>query len=540
MKITNYIINKTIRKKTIYILCFMALCYIDFLRNTQNGDIWKAASNCTGLVLAVIVFSGYPLKVFRSVFSYVWIAVWLCVAGYAAVFGEYFIYRDVYKWTFVFAVLNILWLGVYAGYFIKAVLREKTWGIKPGLLGWFWIALSACMTFNVSGRLWPAWFFLMFGAFYITKYKEKDFIDMADALVDGTIAAFFILQIYCYAFRPYDEVRYKGAYPNCNVASLHYLWVYVCVLTKLHFLHKKKAGKGWKLFYFLGAAGMLDFMIMTMSRSSWLASIALTGVFGVCVVMKNWGKRWWDAVGRGAVLLGATILLFPVTFATVRWLPTIHPHPVWHGGEYHEGRIHSWDPPDAPQYIELDEFLEELLRRLGGTLQLSHGNPLVLKVQAAGSAEPEYEYVEPVNISFLDDAMNGRLAIYKAYIENMTLFGNPESAGHYWIGDEEHKFESWHAQNLWIQVGYSYGIPAGVILIVMTVLLIKHKNRQLRDNPDNIYAVIPLLVCVMFFTFALTELDWNVGQYPLFLLFFVQHPQFGDRLENFWKRERKS
>ncbi len=517
-------------RAALYALCFIALCFIDFLRNTQTGDIWKAASNCTGLVLAVIVFSGYPLKVFLNWFSYIWTAVCLCVAGYAVVFGDYFIYKDIYKWTFVFAVLNVMWLGVFAGYFAKATFTEKKIKRKPGLIGWLWIALSFCMTFNLSGRLWPAWFFLMFGAFYITEYTEKDFTDLVEAMVTGTIIAFFLLQMYCYAFRPYDEIRYKGAYPNSNVAGVHYLWVYTCILIKFHFLHKKNAHKGWKLFYFIGAAGMLDFMIMTMCRSAWLTSVVLTFVFGICVVIKNWQKKWWSAVGQGAALLASTILLFPVTFATVRWLPTIHPHPIWHEGEYQEWRIHSWDPADAWQYTELDEFLDELMGRLGETINISYRNPLVIKVQAAEVSDSSYETAETVDSNFFGGAMSGRFAIYKAYIEDMTLFGHPETDGHYRLGDDENGYVSWHAQNLWIQIAYSYGIPAGILLLVLTMALLWFHGKQFLGNPDNVYAIIPLMICIMFFTFGLTEINWNVGQYPLFLMFFVQHPQF-------WKKE---
>lgn len=521
--------KRIISKKSIYVLCFMALCYIDFIRNTQTGDTWKAVSNCTGLVLAIIVFSGYSLKQFCNLFSYIWTGICLAVVVYVAAQGNYFIYQNIYKWTFVFAVLNIWWLGIYGWYFARQFFIKKNIGIKPGITGWLWIALSFFMAFNLSGRLWPVWFFLMFGAFYITEYKKSDFIDLEEAMVTGTIIAFFILQMYCYAFRPYDEIRYKGAYPNSNVAGVHYLWVYTCILIKLHFLHKKGTHKGWKLFYFTGAAGMLDFMIMTMCRSAWLTSIVLTLVFGVLVMVKNWDMSWRTATGRGVALLLSVILLFPITFATVRWLPAIHPHPVWHEGEYQEWRIHSWDSADAWQYTELDEFLEQLLGRIEETLPFFGKDLLALKVQAA-ETEPSYKTAEEVNISFLDGAMNGRLAIYKAYIKDMTWFGHSEEEGHYKLGTEEDSYASWHAQNLWIQAGYSYGIPAGVLLVVLTIALLIFHGRRFMGEPDNMYALAPLMICIMFFTFGLTELNWNVGQYPLFLIFFVQHPQFGTKV----------
>lgn len=518
------VIDKIFGKKALYILCFVALCFIDFLRNTQTGDVWKAASNCTGLVLAVIVFSGYPLRQFCNVFSYVWTGICLLVIGYVFFFCGHFVFGDTYKGTFIFAVMNVWWLGIYIRYFAHKMFVEKAVRLKPGLLGWLWIALTFFMTFNVSGRLWPIWFFLMFGAFYMTKYTEPDFKLLAESMLDGTIIAFFIQQIYCYAFRPYDQIRYVGAYSNSNVASLHYLWVYTCCLIKLHFHVRKKSHWGWKLFYFVGAAGMLDFMIMTMCRSAWLSSIVLTILYGIVVVGQNWKKRWNAVLGRGFALLLTTVILFPVTFATVRYLPMIHPHPIWNDGEWREWKIHSWEGRFSEQYTDLDEFLEQLWMRLEETFPFLTSNPLVLKAQAAETDSPRYEKADEINLSFLDGAMNGRLMIYMAYLKDMTWFGHPETAGHYQL--EGTDYVSWHAQDLWIQIAYSYGIPAGIVLLILTVVMVLFYWRQLYRNPDNIYNVIPLFICFMFFIFGLTEINWNVGQYPLFLIFFVQHPMF--------------
>ena len=48
-----------------------------------------------------------------------------------------------------------------------------------------------------------------------------------DGMVDGTIISFFMLQIFAYGFRPYDVVRYIGAFSNSNITALHYLLVSV-------------------------------------------------------------------------------------------------------------------------------------------------------------------------------------------------------------------------------------------------------------------------------------------------------------------------
>lgn len=49
-------------KRRLYLVCFMALGLIEFLRATQAGNVWKAAANCTGLVMMALIFSAVPLK----------------------------------------------------------------------------------------------------------------------------------------------------------------------------------------------------------------------------------------------------------------------------------------------------------------------------------------------------------------------------------------------------------------------------------------------------------------------------------------------
>ncbi len=70
----------------------------------------------------------------------------------------------------------------------------------------------------------------------------------------------------------------------------------------------------------------------------------------------------------------------------------------------------------------------------------------------------------------------------KAYIKDMTWFGHSEEDGQYKLGMAEDSYASWHAQDLWIQPGYSYGIPAGVLLVVLTIaLLIFYRPATFRD-----------------------------------------------------------
>ena len=510
-------------KRWFYTLCFIAMNGLDFIRNTQNGDIWSIAANATGLVLMCIVASGYSFSELRSPFTYVWSA--LCARAIIIVIaydGKRVF--DMYYWAVVVAVINIWWIGIYGKLLLQKLFISKELKVNMSPTGWLWIALTALMTFSVSGKIWPLWFFLMFGIFYLTRYEKRDRNDMLEGMINGTIISFFLLQIYAYGFRPYDELRYKGAFSNCNITALHYLLVYAMILFRLHLLEHKQGKKGSKLFYLLGAGGLLGFMFLTMGRTAWVGAVVLTVLYGFFVIRGIWQKKWPEIMARGAALALAAVVLFPAVFSTVRWLPTILHYPVWYEGEYNVNKVHSYEPADTWKYIDMDEFLNEVFGRIKGTFQVK--SPFTLRVYAAESiVYPEAEAL--VGTEGMDSGLKIRLAIYKAYLRDMTFVGNPPSAGYYEIAGTD--YHSWHAQNLWIQIAYTFGIPAGILFIIMTVVLLRRHYKGMKQNANWPYAIIPLFVCVTFFVYGTMELVWNIGQLVLFLFFFVQHPGFSQQ-----------
>ena len=550
-------------KRWLYTLCFAALSVLDFVRNTQNGDVWGVAVNLTGLVMLVVIASAWPLKRLLTVGNGVWTLACIALAVYARVSilpTGMDVFHGMYVWTFVSAVANAWWIGIFLKDLVKKIWVEKSLAFRPGRLGGVWILLTVLMVCSLSQRIWPLWFLAMFGIFYLTPYTEEESRALADGLIDGTILGFFGLQIFAYGCRPYDVIRYVGAYTNCNMAALHYLTVYAAVLLKLHMLQKRSAS-GWrKLLYLVGACGMLGFLFMTMGRTSWGIAVLLTVVYGFLVMRRSWGLRWRQILVRGAALTLGTVLLFPAVFGTVRWLPTILHHPIWFLDEYSPNKVHSFDPADSWKYTEMDEFLEAALGRIWGTFRTgSVQNPLVLTAEAAQpqielapaersgerqapepSMEPkenkteehepednkseENESEEIELVGNMDTALGARLSIYRAYFRDLNLLGHGPAEGMYQFKDWD--YHAWHAQNLWLEVAYRYGIPAGILFAAVTVWLLVSHTRRLKLCPDSARAAIPLLMCLVFFGYGTMECVWNTGQYILVLFFLVQHPLF--------------
>lgn len=524
----NFLSSRLFTKRALYTLCFIVLNALDFVRNTQNGDISSVAVNVTGLILLFIIASQYPVKELLNKVNYVWSGLCLAAVVGGAV-SALTSGRDsvlhMYVWAFVLAVINIWWIVIYGKYLVVRFWRARkqsgSLSVRPDLIGWIWIVMTVLMTFSRSGRIWPVWFLAMFGIFYVTKYSEEDRNALMDGMVDGTILSFFMLQIFAYGFRPYDTVRYIGAFSNSNITALHYLMVYAMVLFKLHLLHQREAKKGWRLFFFIGACGLLGFMLLTMGRTAWVTAFLLTVLYGIFVVRRIWRKKWSAVLGRFVALALTAAMLFPVVFATVRWLPTILHHPVWFLDEYSVNKVHSFDPPDSWKYVEMDEFLETVLGRIWRTFQIGRlQDPFLLVAQAKEETDDSIDLVGPEG---MDRALNIRLSIYKTYLEELNLLGHSPWEGHYYFKDIDYMI--WHAQNVWLQVAYDFGIPTGILFLAMTVLLLRRRYQSMETHMDNSYAVIPFFLCVLFFCYGTMEMVWNIGQLVLTLFFVVQHPQ---------------
>lgn len=510
-------------KKTLYILCFMALNLIEFLRGGSTyGYVWYVAVNCTGMVMLVMVASAYKIKNFCTLTNAIW--TFLCIAFMVVLPFHWVKHMGEYQlWQIETAVFNIWWIAIFVKHLFHKIFIEKSLKVKLNAPARIWVIMMVFMFTSVAyNNVWPLWYLLMFGVFYLTDYSQKDREDLWNGMIDGNIISFFLLQIFAYGVRPYDELRYKGFHDNCNMAALYYLIIYVMCLYKLHLLECKKAKRGWKIFYLLGAGGMLSFQFITMCRTAWIASIVVTFLYGIIVVRKLWKKKWNAVIGRGVLIVAAMVITFLPVFLSVRWLPTIAPGRVWYPGEYqNEDLIHKEDPATSEKYTELDEFLNEALGRIFSVFKTAEANnPFVINAYAA--EEMVIEKAEEFDAEWIKDpALRIRMTIYKAYWDDLTWWGNGKGTGYYEITEDYH---SWHAQNLWLQIAYFYGIPAGILSIVLTVVLLIYNYKKMMKNKENPYAIIPFFLCVIYFCFGIMEVVWNTGQVILFLIFFVHMP----------------
>lgn len=87
----------------------------------------------------------------------------------------------------------------------------------------------------------------------------------------------------------------------------------------------------------------------------------------------------------------------------------------------------------------------------------------------------------------------------------------------------------WHGQNLWIQIVYYFGYPAGILLGLLILLTLLKAGKKAMEIKSDHFAMIPIIICILYFGYGLVEVVWNPGQLILTLVFFVMHPQLTER-----------
>lgn len=527
-------------KRIFYLICFAGVMVIDWTRGGFTWECWAASTNLVAVILAALVAVNLSWKQEKILPYLAWTGLWLVgtVAGY-------YIWKSnpgtVFLGQFFTAAAGILCMGVIALRLVRQWLTQKKncKGIHvPAAL---MAVMSVLMVLSPLGEIWPFYFLVAFGLFYLAPIGEEEKKKMLLGVSEGTVLGFFIIQIWAFGFRPYDVVRYSGAYNNCNINALCYVVTYICVLYRLHLLWQEADKMGhsedsvsatkkrrWLIIFHFGlAAALVGFVLLTMTRTALLTIIGLTLVFAILelLIYRKVIFRQMFCYVVGYLL--CVVLLFPCVYASVRYLPTILHHPVWWGGEYSVDKVHSFDPWNSDKYVSFDEVMDILLRRVG-LGEEAEMKEVLQDVELSDTAKVLYTEVdgELLTGEAAKSSMRVRLAIYKKYLQNLNFAGHELEEGYMPITPTYH---AWHAQNVFIQVLFYYGIPAGILFAVLMVMAGCRAVKSAFHNREG--GMLLLLVWLLFMGYGMMECVWYPGQSILFyvyLVFSMRHKKVED------------
>lgn len=531
----------------IYTLCGLGLCWIDLWRGIGNGAQWALAVNCTGFCILPLIIFRLDWKVFlphredtvrwhklfRASF-YGWLILFAILA-YPSF--KHFAPGTDYDAQIATAVANV---GLYGATAVRMYFylfyesKENKQTVKNDYkitwIFWLWIAFIVFAIISVNEAIWPLWFLVMFGSFYLAPLKKGDMEEIFEGLVNGMIIGFFWIQSRAFLYRPYDlDPRYRGHYTNPNVNAMFYMTTYVAWLGKMTLYRTRKATKRYA-FTFVMASAMWCFVFFTNCRSAIMGFAGATLIYWFIESRYIGRERLLSFVSRGVIMLLCAAAAFMPVYWCMRYIPPLRHHPIWYGGEYGGYNVMSDDPIDSPKYMELDYILGSDFGRVYSNVEGpgdDAGSDMtgIISQRAVASLSGEvheqnrysedgdevYWYEDgimpgadsdhPVFVrtdytgSLLKRVLKDRYYIYRYVLENVHVFGN-KSTGVPWIFPT---FALYHAHNTMLQIAYWFGGVAGILFIclMMCTVLKGIIKLGISQNVGNLVDYMPMIVSLI-------------------------------------------
>ena len=517
---------------------FLLLGWIDQRRGSAVGEVQMLFSNLTGVVVAAMLLPGIPKEKFREKIYRYWTPICLLLTVIACLVGSHY-WQYTGQW--ISAVLNLtVW-----SYLLLYIARE--WKKPENDMAarmrqpFFWciLVLLFLMQISVYGGILPLWYLLVFGGFYVIGVPRERTEDFFDGMTDGIIAWFFIQQILAFGFRPYDYVRYRGMYSGETQNGLFYMIAFCAFLLRWHKAAEQK--KKWWIrgFYFLLSAGTISFIIYTGGRAP-LLGVAVVGLFLMVEYDIFRRKSFYKLVGHGVAMLLCILLTFPLVYGSIRYLPTILHHPIWYEGEYDESTsVCSYDPWNSEKYITFEESMENNVNRILEAVGIPADGMMQKMQELLGGMKVHAQELEPgdtpdypFTIEGLDadhSSTDARKIIYTYFLQHLNLRGHER----YHLGFYESSYNYFgHAHNMFLQMAYSYGVPAGILFLGMYLYSLWKALKMCRKGQWEWAVFLIAIAC-----FGMAEMTMTQGQITIPLMWFGFY--FTGRDGWSWRRENK-
>ncbi len=480
---------------------------------------------------------------------------------------EYDLHNTILKYGIIIVILGGLLLMNFVRLIVLKIKNsrinsehEKKEVVHPTVFGIILLVFFIAIVVLRNTRVWGIYLVLTYVCFYLRLAawgKKKDYYKI---LSGGLMMNFAISMLFSWLhryFAGYVSGRFAFIFHTVTVTAEYFTFmeaaVVVMLIVKIVALPKGTNLKGvffsaWKEMVLFGF--IVSYAIFTVSRTAYLA-IAVSTLLVLCVVMRHYSRQFFRIVG---VCLISVIVCFPAAFTLQRILPTIAADPViypiddtdefvrggadWDNTNFmcverfvnlFESKILSIDvgtydfPIDANNY-EDNGYGKPLYDLYGAPYEESMDNP---ESQDQGRTETQDAenllasaaftnaesfmlldelagYVDTDNT--LDVISNGRITIFRSYIEQLNTWGHEEMGALLPNGEI-----AVHAHNTYLQVAYDHGSVTGILFIFMLVSALVAGIRYYEKNREK--EPLSLITCAVVIGFMVAGVSEWIFQY---------------------------
>ena len=422
------------------------------------------------------------------------------------------------------ALKHTVWIAVLLGMIvIRTVIglcRKKTDGhmqenglgrvarpsyLYAGLLALFF----AVIIIFRNGRWWGVAMVVAFTLFYLNygmwEHKGRLLVNVAR----GVIFQFAWATGYALLHRPYvtfRNARYTHIFHTVTITAT-YLTIVECAAAVILYDKLRKSRKMrdcWKELILFGVVS--SYMLFTMSRTAFFA-VGVAGLFALVMMAGGKGRERLISFAKNLGLtVGAVAVCLPMTFSIQRNIPILASDPFLYEIEYSmycpedvmRGRNF-----DSKNFMRVGRFIDVFAEKIFGIpentfdiygeiaeYERTHQNRITAEEtsengQLIASAEDV-----PVEIPEDNDYTNGRLDIFKSYIEQLNMTGHEEMGAVLKNGEI-----ATHAHNIYLQVAYDHGIWVGILFVFVGFATFIKSCLYYHKKKDKItYAALPAVV----------------------------------------------
>jgi len=412
----------------------------------------------------------------------------------------------------VFVILQIL-ISI-----LRLCLKKEKVTVKISIP--YAILLLVWMTLMIVYRNTREWVVLMavlFGMFYFCLWRWEKREKILAIFGNGVILNFVYMVIFCLMHRPYLRFRHNRFGMGFHTVTMtgYYLALVLCAVVTRMLVQYKKTGRWrdcFKEWILLGVGNV--YLFLTLSRTGYLAAFVMQ-IFIVIFFSLLWEKnKLLGMVKTFAVIIGVSVLSFPMVFTAQRILPAIANDPIYSEIEIWDYVVEKGDPKDSELYMDIQAFIKVAGNKLFGiemgNISLSsigeemkeNLDKISRKMAPVYVKNENYMVASEKEMYEEEDISNGRFEIFSSYMEHWNMTGHEEMGVPLPDGSI-----AVHAHNTFLQLIHDHGMITGIVFIVLGIVsffvaCIRYAKEK--DAESNLI----LTVCVIIAFAAAGMVEW--------------------------------